>query len=191
MALQDGDDRRLRKARPWVPGLRICAAVSRALDLLYPAQALDGDARPLSHGLSAKAWSRVHFIAEPLCDGCGAPFEYALDTRCAACLARPRAYARARSAVIYDEFSRDLIVQFKHADRLDLAPLFAGWIGRAAGDFLPEIAAIARRRRTPCACCPGATTTRPRSPAPWRGAAAWPSCPTPWSASAPPTARAA
>ncbi len=125
------------------PGLRVRALVGRALDLVYPPQALDGGARPLSGGLSAQAWSQVRFIAEPLCDGCGAPFEYDLDSRCAGCLARPRAYGRARAAVIYDEFSRDLILQFKHADRLDLAPLFAGWIGRAAGDLLAEADAVA------------------------------------------------
>ena len=78
-----------------------------------------------------------------MCDGCGSPFEYALDVRCAACQARPRAYGRARSAVIYDEVSRDLILQFKHADRLDLASLFAGWIGRAGHDLLAEADAVA------------------------------------------------
>ncbi len=123
--------------------LHLRAAARRALDLVYPPQALDGGARPLSHGLSAEAWSRIGFIAEPLCDGCGAPFEYALDARCPACQARPRPYARARSAVLYDEFSRDLVLQFKHADRLDLAPLFVGWIGRAAHDLLAEADAVA------------------------------------------------
>ena len=113
------------------------------LDLAYPPQALDGGPRPLSHGLSAEAWAKIRFIAEPLCDGCGSPFEYAYADRCAACMARPRAFARARSAVIYDEASRDLILQFKHADRLDLAPLFCSWISRAAGDLLAEADAVA------------------------------------------------
>ena len=70
--------------------------------------------------------------------GCGAPFEYDIGERCPACLASPRAFARARSAVIYDDASRDLILQFKHADRTDLAGLFAGWINRAADDLLAE-----------------------------------------------------
>ena len=113
-----------------------------ALDLVYPPQALDGGPRPLSHGLSAGTWSRISFIAEPLCDGCGSPFEYALGVRCAACQARPRAYGRARSAVIYDEVSRDLILQFKHADRLDLARLFSLWLGRAAADLVEAADAV-------------------------------------------------
>jgi ComF family protein len=85
----------------------------------------------------------VQFIAEPLCDGCGAPFEYEVGDRCAACLARPRAFARARAACLYDDASRDLILKFKHADRTDLARLFARWLGRAAADLLAEADAIA------------------------------------------------
>ena len=110
---------------------------------MFPPQTLDGADRPLTCGLSAQAWSKVTFIAEPLCDGCGAPFEYAMAERCAACLARPRAFSRARAAVVYDEHSRDLILAFKHADRLDLAGLFCGWIGRAAADLLAEADAVA------------------------------------------------
>jgi ComF family protein len=76
-------------------------------------------------------------------DGCGAPFEYAAAERCAACLARPRAFSRARAAVLYDDASRDLILQFKHADRTDLARLLCGWVGRAADDLLAEADAVA------------------------------------------------
>ena len=94
-----------------------------------------------SPGLTAEAWSKLTFIEAPVCDGCGAPFGLRRPaTRCAACLARRRAFDRARAAVLYDDASRDLILKLKHADRTDLAGLFARWIGRAAGD-------LARRRR--------------------------------------------
>jgi predicted amidophosphoribosyltransferase len=116
--------------RFWEPGPRARAAFGRALDLVFPPQTLDGAAAtrgaPQTQGLSPAAWSKVAFIAEPLCDGCGAPFEYAHSDRCGACMAHPRVFARARAACVYDEASRDLILQFKHADRLDLARLFGG-----------------------------------------------------------------
>jgi ComF family protein len=137
MVLQNGGDR-----RAWKPDPRIRAAFAAALDLVFPPQALDGGPRPQTAGLSAAAWSRVSFISDPQCDGCGAPFEYAFAERCAACLARPRAFARARAAVVYDEHSRDLVLQFKHADRTDLAGLFCGWIGRAAAELLAEADAV-------------------------------------------------
>jgi hypothetical protein len=66
MSLQDGAERRL-----WEPGPRVRAAFGRAVDLLFPPTTLDGAASPRSTGLSAEAWTRVQFIAEPLCDGCG------------------------------------------------------------------------------------------------------------------------
>jgi ComF family protein len=137
MAVQHG-----AAARVWKPGARASAVFAAALDLLFPPQALDGAAPPQSGGLSAEAWSRIRFIAEPLCDGCGAPYEYDIGERCAACQARPRAFARARAACLYDEASRDLILKLKHADRTDLAGLFVGWISRAAGELLAEADAV-------------------------------------------------
>ncbi len=118
-------------------------AFSRALDLVFPPAQLDGGGAAQTPGLSATAWSRVAFIAEPLCDGCGAPFEYDIGLRCAACIAKARVFDRARAACLYDDASRDLILQFKHADRTDLARLFTGWIGRAAAELLEDADAVA------------------------------------------------
>lgn len=119
--------------------------VRAGLDLLFPPQALDGGPAPMSGGLSAEAWSRITFLDNPVCDGCGAPFEFdqGAGVRCPACTASPRAFARARAACLYDETSRDPILKLKHADRLDLAPLFARWLSRAARELLAEADAIA------------------------------------------------
>lgn len=121
------------------------AAGRAVLDLIFPPQALDDGPRPQAAGLSAEAWSRVIFLDDPVCDGCGVPFEFSQGpaARCAACMARPRAFARARAACLYDEASRGPILQLKHADRTDLAPLFARWISRAARDLLAEADAVA------------------------------------------------
>jgi len=114
-----------------------------ALDLVFPPRSLDG-APVLAGGLSAEAWSRIHFLDGPVCDGCGAPFEYDLGpgARCGSCMARPRAFAAARAACLYDEAVREPILKLKHADRPDLAPLFALWIGRAARALVAEADAV-------------------------------------------------
>ena len=114
-----------------------------ALDLVFPPQSLDGGEAAMAGGLSAGTWSRIHFLDGPVCDGCGAPFEYDVGARCAACLAKPRAFDAARAACLYDEVSRDPILKLKHADRLDLAPLFARWLSRAARELIDEADAIA------------------------------------------------
>jgi ComF family protein len=87
---------------------------------------------------------KIAFIDAPLCDGCGLPFEYELGpgARCPACSGRAPAFDRARAACLYDEHARDLILKLKHADRTDLAGLFAHWIARAAADILPEQDAV-------------------------------------------------
>ena len=102
--------------------------------------ALDEGERPQTDGLSARAWERIEFLEAPVCDGCGTPFPYDLGkgALCAACMAAPRKFKRARAACLYDEHSRDLILKLKHADRTDLANLFARWLARAAADLTVE-----------------------------------------------------
>ena len=113
-------------------------------DLIFPHHALDAGSRTGSAGLSAEGWVKVAFLEAPVCDGCGLPFDYDLGAgvRCPACEARPKAFARARAACLYDEASRDLILQFKHADRTDLSRLFSLWLARAAGELLDEADAV-------------------------------------------------
>jgi ComF family protein len=119
------------------------AAWRTALDVVLPPQTLDGGPRPLAGGFSAETWARIRFLDGPVCDGCGTPFAYETGARCAACLARPRAFDAARAACLYDETSREPILQLKHADRLDLAPLFARWISRSARELVEAADAIA------------------------------------------------
>ncbi len=115
------------------------AAARGLLDLLLPVRDFDGDPAQTA-GLPLKQWSRITFLEDPVCDGCGSPWEYdpGPGVRCAACEARPRAFSRARAACLYDEASRDLILKLKHADRTDLALLMARWLSRAARPLLEE-----------------------------------------------------
>ena len=125
-------------------GRRAGAGIGRAIDLVLPPLALDDAERPQSPGLSVRSWERIRFIDGPVCDGCGAPFAHSMGVSalCAACLATTRSVGRARAACLYDEHSRDLILKLKHADRTDLAPLFARWLSRSAADLLGEADAI-------------------------------------------------
>jgi ComF family protein len=125
--------------------LRVKRVAGGLLDFLLPPMTLDGGARSLSGGLSAEMWSRITFISDPACDGCGVPFEYDMGegVRCAACMARPRAFDRARAACLYDETSREPILKLKHGDRLDLAPMLARWISRAAWPLVEDADVVA------------------------------------------------
>lgn len=126
------------------PVLALRKAGRAAQDLILPHHAFDTGSRAASPGLTAAGWSKIAFLEAPVCDGCGLPFDYDMGegVRCAACEARPKAFGKARAACLYDEHSRDLILQFKHADRLDLARLFSLWLGRAAAELIEEADAI-------------------------------------------------
>ena len=65
----------------------------------------------------------------------------------AACATRPL-FDRARAVLRYDEASRDLILRFKHADRIDGAPAFAGLDG--AGRRRTARRGGSHRRRCRC-----------------------------------------
>ena len=147
MSLQDGASRRRFKPLPALPGAkRLVGWASAALDLVLPPEAFDGfGASPQTPGFSAGAWAQIAFLDDPVCDGCGSPFPYVQGegVRCAACMARPRAFARARGACLYDEHSRELILKLKHADRPEIGRLFARWLSRAAAPLLAEADAIA------------------------------------------------
>ena len=142
MRLQDGVWRDRMKAV--VPRIALGArALGRGVaDLLLPPLAHDSPEAAASAGMTPRAWSRVAFLEDPVCDGCGAGFEMDggvfASPRCAACLAQPYAFARARAACVYDEASRGLILKFKHGDQQPFAPLFARWIARSAAPLLDQ-----------------------------------------------------
>ena len=94
--------------------------------------------------MSASAFAKITFLDDPVCDGCGLamPYAEAALERCPACQAKPKAFQRARAACVYDEHSRELVLKLKHADRTDLAGLFAHWLSRSAVDLLAEADAV-------------------------------------------------
>lgn len=93
-----------------------------------------------SHRLCAACWAGISFLDDGGCARCGFPFEFdaGAGAQCAACQAHPPAYDQARSVMRYDPASRDAILAFKRADRLDLAPLFSRWLGQSGREFLAQ-----------------------------------------------------
>jgi len=112
-----------------------------ALDALLPPRCmLCGEMVDEPGRLCATCWPSLDFIAEPLCPCCGTPFAMPMPggLLCAACLARPPHYRRARAALIYGRGGRDLVLRFKRADRTDLAAGLAGLMRQAGGPLLAE-----------------------------------------------------
>jgi ComF family protein len=111
------------------------------LDALLPPRCF-GCGAEIGRGgaLCAACWSRVPFIAAPLCACCGVPFELPAEpgARCGACLSQPPEFARARAVFVYDQASRSLVLDFKHGDRTEAAAAFGAWLARAGAELLAD-----------------------------------------------------
>jgi len=118
--------------------MSFAAFATRTLDVLLPPLCLTCDAAVTGHGtLCPACWSKIRFITAPYCAGCGVPFDAPVGDgeMCAPCLTHPPAFAAARSAMLYDDASKRLILSFKHGDRTHLAGTLAGWLQRAGHEF--------------------------------------------------------
>jgi len=119
--------------------------VKAVLDLLFPPLCIGCRGPVQEAGFCAACWSRLTFLEGPGCACCGLPFAVAMDgdALCAACLAKPPSFDKARAIMAYDEHSRGAILALKHADRLDLVPGFSRWLGRTGYDLLADCDVIA------------------------------------------------
>jgi ComF family protein len=120
-------------------GIRSSAfRLTNLLDFLLPPLCLNCHEPVGGHQtLCPDCWTAVQFIAPPQCSRCGVPFDVPVEegTLCGECLASPPVYGRARSAMIYDEASKRLVLSFKHGDRLHAVPAMALWMQRAGEEF--------------------------------------------------------
>ncbi len=113
----------------------------RALDLLLPpvcpaCRAASGSGA----GLCATCWASVRFLAPPLCPVLGTPFAHDMGPGIvsAAVLADPPPFARARSAVVYEDTARRLVHALKYRDRHEVAGFMAKAMIRAGAELLAD-----------------------------------------------------
>jgi ComF family protein len=126
------------------PALRKSA--SWLLDAILPPRCLKcGEIVADPGSLCGQCWPALRFLGDPCCACCGLPFEFEMGegSLCAACTADRPLYSRARSALAYDDASRELVLRFKHADRIDGAATFAGWMARAGAELVAAADIIA------------------------------------------------
>ncbi len=117
----------------------------RAADLILPpacpaCRAASGS----GPGLCAGCWASVRFLAPPLCPVLGTPFAHDMGPGIvsAAVLADPPPFARARSAVVYEDAARRLVHALKYRDRHEVAGFMARAMIRAGRELLADCEAI-------------------------------------------------
>ncbi len=95
--------------------------------------------------LSGSVWARLDFITEPFCRRCGLPFDFEVEQagQCLSCLNEGKSkgksgFSLSRSAVKYNDMSRELILAYKHADKLHLVETFVPWLEKAGEEFIKD-----------------------------------------------------
>ena len=113
--------------------------LQEAINLVLPPRcAATGEIVDRPGMLSPSFWKDLSFIDDPMCVTCGMPFsiEAPKGTLCAACLSDPPIFDQARSTVIYNDPSRQLILGFKYGDRLQTVHTFIPWLLRAGSEMI-------------------------------------------------------
>ena len=113
------------------------------LDLVLPPQCPTCDVVVDEAGrFCPTCFRRADFIIDPCCRRCGVGFasigEAGLARTCADCLDRPPAWRQARAAFSYDDFSRQLILPLKYADRTENAGFLGRHMARAGSGLLRD-----------------------------------------------------
>lgn len=99
-------------------------------------------------GLCPECWEKITFISAPTCSVCGHPFEFLRENEagehdingiiCGACARTDPPFGRARAAFIYDDFSRKMVLAFKHSDHTHLAGFFASQLERVGRQLIDD-----------------------------------------------------
>jgi ComF family protein len=111
-----------------------------ALHVLYPPQCISCAAPVISDfGLCGDCWRDTPFIAGLVCDQCGVPLPGS-DTGeraiCDDCITIARPWGQGRSALLYRDNARNLVLALKHGDRMDLSHPAGGWMHKVAQPML-------------------------------------------------------
>ena len=103
--------------------------------LVYPPACAHCHGRVASHhALCPACWREMRLIEKPYCPGLGLPFAHDPGEGMVSpqAIAYPPVFDRLRSVALHEGVARHLVHDLKYRDRVDLAPMMAGWMLRAA-----------------------------------------------------------
>jgi ComF family protein len=114
------------------------------LHLIYPPQCLTCDTLVADvHGLCGPCFRLTPTITGLVCDLCGTPLpgeDTGRAEHCDDCRMTARPWTQGRSALIYKENARAMVLALKHGDRMELAAAASGWMLRAGrGIIRPDM----------------------------------------------------
>ncbi|WP_246780445.1 ComF family protein [Rhizobium sp. AQ_MP] len=113
--------------------------------LVYPPACAHCHTRVARHrALCPACWTDLRLIEKPYCPILGLPFAHhpGEDMVSPQAIAHPPVFDRLRSVALHEGVARHLVHDLKYRDRVDLAPMMAGWMVRAASTEIAQADAI-------------------------------------------------
>ncbi|WGF87674.1 double zinc ribbon domain-containing protein [Marinivivus vitaminiproducens] len=125
-----------------MPAIEVCSRIGRAiLNGLLPPRCIGCGAGVAEQAtLCAACWTGIRFVGSAICRRCGRPLANvaAPEPICGACAASPPVYDRARSALVYDDGCRRMVLRFKHGGHIEAVPVFARWLLQAGAELVAD-----------------------------------------------------
>lgn len=114
--------------------------INKLIDFILPHRCLKcGKVLPEVGYLCERCVDEINFITAPYCHKCGQPLvteNISEKALCAGCLSRKRSCFRlSRSAMVYDDSDKNLILAFKFMDKTENATLLAAMLSVAGKDI--------------------------------------------------------
>ena len=112
-----------------------------AAHFIWPSRSLVSGRHHGGIGLIApEDFARLSFLGDSGCRQCALPLDTDLgeESLCGKCAAKPPRWDAARAALAYDDTSRKLVLDLKHAGRRDGLAIYGNWLAMAAPDILPS-----------------------------------------------------
>ena len=116
--------------------------LNKIIEIFLPPRCIKCGAILAQDGLCAECYNELNFISAPYCHKCGHPFEAQNTGKkmlCATCSKKKKTPFRYnRSALCYDEASKNLILALKFMDKTENAKVLAKWLNIAGKDIWKE-----------------------------------------------------
>ncbi len=116
--------------------------LQKIIEIFLPPRCIKCGAILAQDGLCAECYNELNFISAPYCHKCGHPFEAQNTGKkmlCATCSKKNKTPFRYnRSALCYDEASKNLILALKFMDKTENAKVLAKWLNIAGKDIWKE-----------------------------------------------------
>ncbi|MBR9841568.1 MAG: ComF family protein [Rhodobacteraceae bacterium] len=114
--------------------------IQTTLQILFPPRCVGcGDLVESDFGLCGSCWRETPFAGGLVCEKCGVPVhgeEKQAPVLCDDCMRYERPWSKGRTALLYRDNGRKLVLAIKHGDRYDIVRPAARWLALAAKPLL-------------------------------------------------------